>query len=354
MSKQGKGIWWLLAGIVMVGVAGAAWVYFARPQWPSRGTHPPAAPREVTRPAAAAEKPATQLLATQPATDPSTQPASQPATAPASMPALSNEDASAAYQRGMELMRRERFVEARNELNSAYWAGTLPPEKQKSLRQTLSDLAEMTLTGRGTPAFEEDPYVLRYQIQGGDVLARVERKLELHVPPPLIVKVNGLSRAEDLQAGQTYKMVRGPFHAMVDKASFTMDIYLQRDGLPRVFVRRLKVGTGKNDTTPAGLWRVRLGGKEVHPTWFPPPNSPLRGPVPYGHANYAFGVKGLWISLEGLDEQTHGLSDYGIHSTNDPASIGQAGSLGCIRLSDEDIELVFMLLYEHWSTVDVR
>jgi lipoprotein-anchoring transpeptidase ErfK/SrfK len=45
------------------------------------------------------------------------------------------------------------------------------------------------------------------------------------------------------------------------------------------------------------------------------------------------------------------MTNYGIHSTNDPASIGKEGSLGCIRLNDVDIELVFSLLYEKWSTV---
>ena len=101
---------------------------------------------------------------------------------------------------------------------------------------------------------------------------------------------------------------------------------------------------------------MELGGKAVHPTWDPPPNSELsgRGPIAHGEPNYAFGIKGLWIPLEGIDEHTKGREGYGIHSTDKPDSIGKAESLGCIRLRDDDIEMVFRLLYEHWSTVEIR
>ena len=66
------------------------------------------------------------------------------------------------------------------------------------------------------------------------------------------------------------------------------------------------------------------------------------------------GREGYWISLEGTGDDTRGLQGYGIHGTNEPDSIGKASSLGCIRLTDDDIELVFSLLYEAWSTVEVR
>lgn len=355
MSKRRKSNRWPLVLGILIGASVAVYMYYARSEEvppPAAGTDaPPNGIHEgLPEPVGATDSPAPATNA-QPAVPPDALPEAPP---PATLPALSDDEASAAYRRGMELLRSDQFIAARDELNRAYYAGTLAPDVQDALRRTLSELADMTLIGHNTRVYEDDPYTLRYEVQPGDVLARVERQQELHVPWQLILHVNGLARAEDLQAGRVYKLVRGPFHGVVDKKAFTMDIYLQRDGLPRAFIRRLPVGIGRNGSTPAGLWRVRLGGKEVHPTWYPPPNSTLRGAIPYGHPDYAFGPKGLWISLEGLDKQTGGLHDYGIHSTNDPASIGQAGSLGCIRLRDEDIETVFMLLYEHWSTVEVR
>ena len=55
-----------------------------------------------------------------------------------------------------------------------------------------------------------------------------------------------------------------------------------------------------------------------------------------------------------MDDATRRFDGYGIHGTNDPASIGKAASLGCVRLSDPDIDFVYSLLYEKWSTVEVR
>jgi L,D-transpeptidase ErfK/SrfK len=46
-----------------------------------------------------------------------------------------------------------------------------------------------------------------------------------------------------------------------------------------------------------------------------------------------------------LGEYWLGLGNHiGIHGTNDPASIGQAASRGCIHLGDDDIAEVFGLL----------
>ena len=33
---------------------------------------------------------------------------------------------------------------------------------------------------------------------------------------------------------------------------------------------------------------------------------------------------------------------YGIHGTNNPSSIGKAVSLGCIRMYNRDIEIIFL------------
>ncbi len=260
----------------------------------------------------------------------------------------------AAYRRGMELIKANELVKARSELSWAYFSGKLPADRQDEVRSTLTELADITLIGRNSPIFPGETYAFHYKFRHGERLVQVERKLKLHVPWQIILRINTLKQAEDIQAGRPYKMIYGPFHAVIRKSAFTMDIYLHRGGLEKVFIRRMRVGTGADGSTPAGMWRVRLGGKQQRPTWYPPPNSKLRGAVPYGHPNYAFGARGLWIGLEGLDEHNRMLRHYGIHSTNDPNSIAQARSLGCIRLADEQIELVYSLLYEHWSTVEVR
>lgn len=280
--------------------------------------------------------------------------ASTPPTQKPPAAAISGTEAGALFDSGMAALSVDRLVEARSKLSKAYLSGALSGQKQDELREILTELADITLIGPRSTVYSGDPYAFYYEFRPGEVLVKVERKLNLHVPWELILRVNGIERPEDIQADRPYKMIYGPFHAIISKSDFTMDIYLRRDRLEPVFIKRMRVGTGKNGATPTGMWRVRLGGKNRRATWYPPPNSPIRQPVPYGEPNYAFGRKGLWIGLEGLEENTRLLWDHGIHSTNDPESIGRAESLGCIRLADDDIELVYTLLYEHWSTVEVR
>jgi len=63
-------------------------------------------------------------------------------------------------------------------------------------------------------------------------------------------------------------------------------------------------------------------------------------PTPHGHFEIInkrvnpggiYGARWMGISLD----------NYGIHGTNDPSSISQARSLGCIRLYNQDVEALF-------------
>jgi lipoprotein-anchoring transpeptidase ErfK/SrfK len=62
----------------------------------------------------------------------------------------------------------------------------------------------------------------------------------------------------------------------------------------------------------------------------------------------------FWIGLAGTDGQAIGQTSYGIHGTIDPDSIGKMASMGCIRLRNEDIALVYEMLVEGKSTVIVK
>ena len=257
-------------------------------------------------------------------------------------------EAIAAFEKGMAAMESDKIA-ARRDVSAAVLSGHLPADQAGYARSVLTELADEMLFSRRV--FDNDPYVQRYKMQPGDVLSKVERKQQLHVPVELILKINRISDPRKIQAGQTLKTINGPFHAIVSKTTMTMDVFLHREGLDPIFVRRLPVGLGKDDGTPTGLWRIKRGEKGRHVAWYPPPSSGLKGRIDWGEPDYAFGEKGIWLPLEGLDENTEGLTDYGIHSTNDPSSIGRAESLGCIRLGDDDIEFVYATLYEHWSTV---
>ena len=266
--------------------------------------------------------------------------------------ALAANEARVDLQDGLLLAESEAgYVEARSQLSRALLSGELSPTEADQARDALTVLGKkMIFSPR---IFRNDPYAFAYDVKAGDMLARIERNEKLHVPTELLILINGLNENAGIRAGQTLKLINGPFHAVVSKTTMTMDLYLHREGLDPVFVQRLPVGLGRNNGTPTGLWRVKLGGKGRRVAWYPPPSSGLRGKVEWGDPDYAFGEKGIWIPLEGIDEDTEPKSGYGIHSTNDPDSVGRSESLGCIRLRDADIERVYATLYEKWSTVRV-
>ncbi len=80
-------------------------------------------------------------------------------------------------------------------------------------------------------------------------------------------------------------------------------------------------------------WRgtVRVGRKAEWPGWTPPPAMRKRQPYlpPYmeGGPNNPLGARAMYI----------GSTLYRIHGSNEPWTIGQAVSSGCIRMANEDV-----------------
>ncbi len=262
--------------------------------------------------------------------------------------------ALALLEQGLELYGQKKHLAARAYLADALNTSALPEEQAETARAKLTELADETLFSN--QIIKDDPCTFSYKFQSGDVLVRVERKLELHVPDQLIQKINNIPDATRIQIGQTLKMIRGPFHAVISKSRFVMDVFLEEPKTGRrIFVRRFRVGVGVDGSTPIGQWRITLGGKITHAPWTPPASSNLPSKrISWGQPEYPLGAKGYWISMEGTNNTPYTREDgYGIHGTNDPDSIGKASSLGCIRLADDDIEMLFAMLYEKWSTVTI-
>jgi lipoprotein-anchoring transpeptidase ErfK/SrfK len=98
---------------------------------------------------------------------------------------------------------------------------------------------------------------------------------------------------------------------------------------------RFPVGVGRAGMQWAGATRV--AGKFVAPAWRAPRaiNHGVLGPViPSGSPHNPMGVAAL--TLRG--------TDYAIHGTNNPASIGRFVSHGCIRMYNRDISELYELV----------
>jgi hypothetical protein len=309
----------------------------ARPQ-------PPAVP--VAAPATRPAIPAVELPATRPAqtaVTPVTRPAGpvavRPATLPSNLTGNTLVDARVLVDAGQPLP-------ARGLLNEALRADKLSEADAAAARTLLGSLNQDLIFGR--KFFADDPFQASYTVQFGDRLQKVAQTND--ITWEFLCRLNGIADPKRVRAGQTIKIVKGPFHALVTKSKFTMDLYLGSPGeAGSLYVTTYPVGLGKDDSTPPGTWMVDPQRKLRKPTYYSPRGE---GVIPAGDPRNPLGD--CWIGLSGVDGQAIGKLSYGIHGTIDPDSIGKMESMGCIRMRNDDVALVFELLLEGKSTVIVK
>ncbi len=186
-----------------------------------------------------------------------------------------------------------------------------------------------------------------YVVRKGDSLARICSREKLGVDWRFIQRINGLASEKSLRPDMRLKLAHGPFHAEVVKGDFVMNIYAGT-GPDRVMVLSLPVGLGENDGTPVGSFRVKKNSKLVNPEW----RNPRTGEK-FAANDPKNPIGERWIGLEGTTPDTARFQGYGIHGTIDPASVGKQMSMGCVRLNDREVEVVYELLGND-STVEIR
>lgn len=226
--------------------------------------------------------------------------------------------------------------------------GKLNAPEEAALRDELSKLNdELVFSPR---VIAGDPYTMLYKVQSGDSLVRIAQRNKLGPDWRLIQRVNRMSNPNRLSEGQALKLVRGPFHAVVRKSKYRLDLYMgpADDESNWVFVRSFTVGLGEGNSTPTGTFVVKKGSKLVDPYWVNP-----RTGERFESSDPKNPIGEFWIGLEGLGDAVT-VAGYGIHGTIDPDSIGKQKSMGCVRLGNEDIALMYELLGEQVSMVRIE
>ena len=234
-------------------------------------------------------------------------------------------------------------IEARDRLSNLL-VQPLGTAQRALVKGKLADLAQKWLFS--AKVYPSDTLCETYKVQSGDVLQNIGRRYK--VPYQLLMDINNIRRAQDLQAGAVIKVVKGPFHTRVSRSKFTMDLYLQ----DKTYVKSYTVGLGLSErATPTGLWIVRDDdkGKMERPEWTDPdtqrrylPNDPDYPLGPY------------WIGLKGIEGEALGRSGFAIHGTNEPETIGTNASRGCIRLRNDHVTEVYKMMYPGFSKVTVE
>lgn len=265
-----------------------------------------------------------------------------PAPAPAPAPAntISDPEAARLAAAGRQLIAQNQLVKGRDLLNQALQRAR--GSDAARLREELHHLNErMIFSAEVIPG---DPYVETYVIQGGDALAKIAPKY--NVPWEFIARINGNLQPDRIRVGARLKVVKGPFHARVYKDEFRMDMYLGDPENGGLFVRSFRVGLGKDDATPVGSFVAKRHSKLKNPEWVNP-----RTGEKYlaDHPENPLGER--WVGLRGTDANTEALLGYGIHGTIEPDTIGTQASMGCVRLVDADIRLVYDMMTEEQSTI---
>ncbi len=306
---------------------------------------PASGPRETTRTQGRAEKavhtdprPVGKKRETAP---PTRQAGPTPATLAPPTPAPSAEQVAT----GLALAQGNRPVAARRVLTQVLFSGRLSPADAEFVRETLRSLNGRLVFSPQVVA--DDPFVRGHVVGPGAQLGGVVRDRSLDVDWRFILRINNMRSERHLRAGQKLKLITGPFHAVVDKSDYRMDLYLG-SGDTAAYVTSLEVGLGAHDSTPLGLFRVRPGSKLENPSWANP-----RTGERFNRDDPANPIGEHWIGLEGIDDATRDMTGYGIHGTIDPDSIGTQASMGCMRLLPDDVRLVFEMLTTA-STVEIR
>ena len=247
---------------------------------------------------------------------------------------------------GLDLLARNKPLEARRALSRALLSGSLDEFESDRTREQLRALNERLVFS--PEIVENDPYTQAYIVQPNEFLSTIVKDQGLAVDWRFILRINGIREARNVRAGQRLKLIRGPFHAVIDKSEYRLDLYLGR--APNLlYVASYPVGLGEFNSTPTGLFQVRVNSKLIDPGWTNP-----RTRQYYASKDPENPIGERWIGLQGVDEHNRDLVGYGIHGTIQPESIGRQSSMGCIRMLPEDVEIVFEVLVEGASTIEIR
>lgn len=257
---------------------------------------------------------------------------------------LTEIDARRLMARAQSMIEQGKIVDGRDLLNAELVSGRLP---QSVIDETKTMLADLNSTILFSPRrFEGERFTRSHQVKPGDRMAIMARPFE--IPWELLARLNGIADPARLRAGQTLKAIQGPFHLVVSKSRFTLDVYLGSPGGPdSLFVKSYRVGLGEDSSTPTGTWVV--GAEKLkNPTYYSPRGE---GVIASGDPKNPLGTR--WVPLVGIEGQAVGQKSYGIHGTIEPDSIGYNRSMGCIRLVNEEVEVLYDLLTPGKSRVVV-
>jgi lipoprotein-anchoring transpeptidase ErfK/SrfK len=192
---------------------------------------------------------------------------------------------------------------------------SLPSEPQASEVISKEELQNLTIEDLKNQSIE-------HEIKPGETLSEIAAKYDVGVG--LLARLNQIEDPNRIRVGQKVKVIQGPFRIVIHKKDRTLSILLKD-----LHFKTYDVAIGKQNSTPEGEFKILE--KMVKPIWTDPYEGGLVKP---DDPRYPLGTRWMLFAEYG----------YGIHGTNDPASIKTEASFGCIRMLNPDVEEVYDLL----------
>ena len=163
------------------------------------------------------------------------------------------------------------------------------------------------------------PKSASYQIKPGDTLIKIAREFKTTID--LIMKSNNISDGK-IFPGRKIKIWTSSFSILVDKSQNILILKSDEE-----VIKTYTVASGKNNSTPIGNFKITA--KLINPTWFK-----AGAVIAPGSPENALGAR--WLGFD--------LSGYGIHGTIEPESLGKQVTEGCVRMSNYDVEQLYIIV----------
>ena len=254
------------------------------------GASPPNAQPEVVE-VQSPESPLPAIAPTNPVT---------PVESNSDAPPAIRERALADFASGMRLLRDGLSVEGRQRLSDALGSGGLDYARASEVREKLSQLSETLVFGSGVA--QRDPFAREFIIPEGGVLAKIAQNQTNGLHWKFLARINGISSPNRIRSGQRLKLLDGPFHAVVDKSAFRLDLWMGQED-DRVYVRSFDVGLGRDNRTPEGQFQVSSRVENPQHT------DPETGKV-FDKDDPLNPVGEHWIAIKGTEPATEKLSRF--------------------------------------------
>ncbi|MCK9595535.1 MAG: L,D-transpeptidase family protein [Candidatus Omnitrophica bacterium] len=163
------------------------------------------------------------------------------------------------------------------------------------------------------------PRSIEYEIKPGDSLEKIARGYK--TTPELIAKSNNIF-GDKIFPGKKIKVWTAPFSIVVDKSGNTLILKSEEE-----IIKTYVVATGTNNITPVGTFKIIE--KIVSPTWYKGGKG-----IPAGSPENILGSRWMGLDREG----------YGIHGTTDPKTLGSQVTAGCVRMANQDVEELYIIV----------